>query len=37
MTFGGKRITVVAANADIGVLYGVFALLRRVQTLQPVD
>ena len=36
LTFRGKHITVIAANDDIGVLYGVFALLRRVQTLQPV-
>ena len=29
---GGKRVTVVAANEDIGALYGTFALLRRMQT-----
>src|SRR5690606_33384580 len=30
-TMGGARVTVVAANSDLGVLYGAFALLRRVQ------
>src|SRR3954470_18309540 len=30
-------MTVVAANDDVGVLYGAFALLRLVQTLQPID
>jgi alpha-glucuronidase len=28
----GHAVTVVAANSDVGVLYGVFALLRHVQT-----
>ena len=37
MTVEGKRAVVVAANRDIGVLYGAFALLRRVQTLQPLS
>ena len=32
VTLEGKRTTVIAANADLGVLYGVFALLRRIQT-----
>lgn len=36
-TVNGKRTTVIAANNDIGVLYGAFDLLRRVQTLQPVS
>jgi alpha-glucuronidase len=31
----GHRATVIAANADIGVLYGAFHLLRLVQTGQP--
>lgn len=31
------RLTVIAANTDIGVLYGVFHLLRLVQTHQPID
>ncbi len=31
-----KRITIICANADVGVLYGVFHLLRLVQTHQPV-
>jgi alpha-glucuronidase len=30
--FDGARITLVAGNDDIGVLYGVFALLRSLQT-----
>ncbi|HEU4722473.1 MAG TPA: alpha-glucuronidase family glycosyl hydrolase [Gemmatimonadaceae bacterium] len=29
---GGRRAIVVAANEDVGVLYGAFALLRRMQT-----
>jgi alpha-glucuronidase len=32
----GKRVMVVAGNRDVGVLYGAFALLRRVQTMQPI-
>jgi len=35
-TINGKRATVVAANSDIGVLYGAFALLRQLQTQQSV-
>ncbi len=31
-TVSGKRVTVIAANHDIGILYGVFALLRHLQT-----
>ncbi|MEO6360223.1 MAG: alpha-glucuronidase family glycosyl hydrolase, partial [Sphingomicrobium sp.] len=31
----GHPVTVVAANSDIGVLYGSFALLRRIQTAKP--
>jgi alpha-glucuronidase len=33
----GHAVTVIAANSDIGVLYGVFAFLRRIQTRQPID
>jgi alpha-glucuronidase len=33
---GGHAITVIAANRDIGVLYGSFALLRLIQTRQPI-
>jgi alpha-glucuronidase len=36
-TVNGKRATVIAANTDVGVLYGAFDLLRRVQTLQSVS
>ncbi|HEX2758959.1 MAG TPA: alpha-glucuronidase family glycosyl hydrolase, partial [Rhizomicrobium sp.] len=32
MPVKGHRATVIAANSDIGVLYGSFALLRRLQT-----
>ena len=32
---GGRRALVIAANRDIGVLYGAFALLRRVETHGP--
>lgn len=33
----GKRITIVAANDDVGALYGTFALLRRIQTRRSLD
>jgi alpha-glucuronidase len=32
MRVGGRRAIVVAANEDVGVLYGAFALLRQIQT-----
>jgi alpha-glucuronidase len=32
-----RRATVIAANTDIGALYGAFHLLRLLQTQQPVD
>jgi alpha-glucuronidase len=31
-TVGGHPVTVVAANEDVGLLYGAFGLLRRLQT-----
>jgi alpha-glucuronidase len=34
---GGRYATVIAANADVGVLYGVFAYLRLLQTRRAVD
>jgi alpha-glucuronidase len=34
---GGHRITVIAANSDIGVLYGTFGFLRLLQTGRPID
>jgi len=37
MRIGGKRATVIAANSDVGVLYGAFRLLRLIQTRQPID
>ncbi len=36
-SLGGHRVIIVAANADAGVLHGVFHLLRLLQTLQPID
>ena len=33
---GGQRTTVIAANTDVGVLYGAFHFLRLLQTHQPV-
>jgi alpha-glucuronidase len=33
----GRPATVIAANRDIGVLYGAFAFLRLLQTGQPID
>ncbi len=33
---GGHKATVIAANTDIGVLYGVFAYLRRIQAREPI-
>ena len=32
----GKRATVIAANTDVGVLYGVFRLLQLLQTGRPI-
>jgi alpha-glucuronidase len=34
---GGRRATVIAGNSDVGVLYGAFELLRRMQAAQPID
>jgi alpha-glucuronidase len=36
ISVNGRRAIVVAANSDIGVLYGAFALLRQLQTNQPI-
>ncbi|HYS46597.1 MAG TPA: alpha-glucuronidase family glycosyl hydrolase, partial [Rhizomicrobium sp.] len=36
LSLGGHAVTVIAANSDIGVLYGSFALLLLIQTRQPV-
>ncbi|MGC8517020.1 MAG: alpha-glucuronidase family glycosyl hydrolase [Steroidobacteraceae bacterium] len=33
----GLRVTVIAGNTDIGVLYGVFRFLRQMQTRQPLE
>jgi alpha-glucuronidase len=37
MPVGGRRSTVIAANGEVGVLYGAFHLLRLLQTHEPVD
>ncbi|AHF14264.1 alpha-glucuronidase [Niabella soli DSM 19437] len=34
---GGKKVLFIAATKDIGVLYGVFAFLRLLQTNQPLE
>ena len=36
VTLQGHRATVIAANTDVGVLYGAFAFLRLLQTRQPI-
>ncbi|KAA5541269.1 alpha-glucuronidase family glycosyl hydrolase [Adhaeribacter rhizoryzae] len=36
-TVNRKKATVIAANSDVGALYGVFHFLRLIQTHQPVD
>jgi len=36
LTVGGHRATVIAANTDIGVLYGAFRFLRLLQTRAPI-
>jgi alpha-glucuronidase len=37
LTRDGQRLSVIAANTDIGVLYGTFHFLRLVQTHQPLE
>jgi len=37
LTHEGHHITVIAANSEIGVLYGAFHLLRLIQTQQSID
>lgn len=37
LEYQGRRTTVIAANTDVGVLYGVFHFLRLLQTRQPVS
>jgi len=37
LTHDGHHITVIAANSDIGVLYGAFHFLRLIQTQQSID
>lgn len=37
MPINGHRATVIAASSDAGVLYGIFHLLRLMQTLKPIE
>jgi alpha-glucuronidase len=37
MSVGGRRSIVIAANRDVGVLYGAFHLLRLLQTRRPLE
>ena len=37
VTSGRRSNIVIAANGEVGLLYGVFELLRRIQTRQPLD
>ena len=37
VTIDGRKVTVIAANSDRGVLYGAFRLLRQIQTGQGLD
>ena len=37
VVIAGKRVTVIAGKTDVGVLYGVFAFLKRVQLGEPID
>lgn len=34
---GGRALTVIAANSEVGALYGAFHFLRLMQTQQPID
>jgi alpha-glucuronidase len=34
-TIAGRRVTLIAGNSDVGVLYGAFRFLRLIQTRQP--
>jgi alpha-glucuronidase len=36
VVIAGHRATVIAANSDVGVLYGAFAYLRLIQSRQPI-
>lgn len=36
-TIAGKRVTIVAGNSGQGVLYGMFRLLKLLQTRQPIE
>jgi alpha-glucuronidase len=37
LTYESHRVTVIAANEDVGVLYGTFHFLRLLQTHQPLE
>jgi alpha-glucuronidase len=36
VTLDGRHVTLIAANEDVGLLYGAFRLLRLIQTRQPI-
>ncbi len=36
-TIGGGKVTLIAANSDVGLLYGSFRLLKLLQLRQPID
>nr|WP_315382905.1 alpha-glucuronidase family glycosyl hydrolase [uncultured Sphingomonas sp.] len=36
-TIGGAKVTLIAANSDVGLLYGSFRLLKLLQLRQPID
>src|SRR4051812_15056707 len=35
-SIGGRHVTIIATNEEVGVLYGAFRLLRLIQTRQPI-
>ena len=37
VTAKGHKVTIIAANSDVGVLYGTFRFLSLMQTRQPID
>ena len=37
VAISGRKAVVIAANSDIGVLYGAFAYLRQIQSRQPIS
>lgn len=37
LTIDGHQVNVIAANSDVGVLYGTFRFIRQLQTSQPIS